>query len=388
MSLSVMRPPSWELPLSEMVASPAPALPSLVSADRENAATILLVDSVDINRRLLRGMLKASPYRMLEARRPSDAFEILAREPVDLIIADLVLPELGGLEFCRKVKSDRSTRLIPILIITSVLSIDYEVAGLESGADEFVNKPIQPALLRTRVRTMLRNKRAIDSLDEAESILFALAQAVEKRDKQTGDHCLRLAHLSVALGSALGLSADELLALHRGGFLHDVGKVGIPDSILFKRGPLNDAEWEIMRSHTVKGEEICRPMKSLAPVLPIIRNHHEKWDGSGYPDGLRGEEIPLLARILQLADIYDALTSARSYKPAMSPRRAIEILKQEASSGWRDPELVSVFCELMTRPDFNTRKGVAMALPEIPAQPAEELIVPQGLAAMNRELAK
>jgi putative two-component system response regulator len=316
----------------------------------EVEATILLVDNVDINRQFLRGMFKTCPYRLLEARRPSEALELLARHPVDLIIAELLMPETGGLEFCRRVKSNRVTRLVPILIVSSAHGIENEIAGLDSGADEFLIKPLQPAAVRTRVRAMLRNKRATDSLEEAETILFALAQAVEQRDKETGNHCQRLAALSVALGIALGLGEEDLQALYRGGYLHDIGKISVPDAILFKPGPLDEAEWRLMRVHPLQGEEICRQMRTLAPVLPIIRNHHERWDGSGYPDGLAGENIPLLARILQLADIYDALISSRSYKPAYSADRAMAIIQQEALKGWRDPELVSVFNEVLCRP--------------------------------------
>lgn len=309
----------------------------------ERQPTILIVDDLEINRRLLRAMLKAAPYRVLEARRPAEAMALLERETVDLLILDLMMPEMSGLEFCHRIKSNRRTQLTPILMITSVQGVENEIAGIASGADEFLLKPLHPDVVRTRVRAMLRNKAAIDSLEEAETILFALAQSVEKRDKYTGDHCERLARYSVMLGSALGLSRSQLLALHRGGYLHDIGKVCVPDSILFKKGSLTEEEWIIMRSHTTKGEEICRPMKTLAPVLPIIRNHHERWDGSGYPDGLKGEEIPILARVLQIADIYDALTTARPYKRALSKEEAFAILEAEAHRGWRDAELVPLF---------------------------------------------
>jgi len=173
-----------------------------------------------------------------------------------------------------------------------------------------------------------------------------LAKSVEARDNYTGMHCERLAAYSVRLGQALGLPRADQLALYRGGYLHDIGKVGIPDSILFNKGMLSAEEWQVMRMHTIRGEEICRPMKTLAPVLPIIRSHHERWDGSGYPDGLKGEEIPLLARILQVADIYDALTTARSYKPAFSHSYALEIMLQESQRGWRDPELIPLFAQM------------------------------------------
>jgi putative nucleotidyltransferase with HDIG domain len=180
-------------------------------------------------------------------------------------------------------------------------------------------------------------------LDETEGILFALAQAVEQRDRHTAGHCERLALIGVAIGMAMKLSRADLLTLYRGGYLHDIGKVGIPDSILFKEGQLTAEEWIIMRSHSERGEEICRPMKTLAPVLPIIRSHHERWDGSGYPDNLSREQIPLLARVLQVADIYDALTSPRPYKAACTPLEALAIMDAETARGWRDPELMQLF---------------------------------------------
>jgi len=324
---------------------------SVREGDRQQ--TVLIVDELDINRRLLRAMMKATPYRVLEAKRASDALHILDTELVDLVILDLMMPEMSGPEFCQRVKTNRRTQLVPVLMITSVQGVENEIAGIASGADEFLTRPLHPESVRTRIRNMLRNKAAIDSLEEAETILFALAQAVEKRDKYTGDHCDRLARYSVGLGIALGLPRVELLALHRGGYLHDIGKISVPDAILFKQGRLDEDEWVIMRSHTTKGEDICRPMKTLTPVLPIIRNHHERWDGSGYPDGMKGEEIPLLARILQIADIYDALTTSRPYKKAYTHDEAMQTMEQEVRKGWRDPELVSLFQECCDKIELN-----------------------------------
>jgi putative two-component system response regulator len=313
----------------------------------EGPFSILIIDAEDINRRLLKGILKTSQYRILECRKASEARSVLETERVDLIIVDLMLPEVSGPQFCQWAKSNRETQLIPVLMITSVQGIENEIAAISAGADEFLTKPMHPAVVRARIRALLRTKALTDSLDEAETILFALAQAVEHRDVFTGMHCERLADFSVTLGKALGLSAPDLKALHRGGYLHDIGKVGIPDAILFKKGSLTAEEWDVMRTHTLRGEEICRPMKSLGPVLPIIRNHHEKWDGTGYPDRLAGDQIPLLARILQVTDIYDALTTERCYKPALSRDEAFRLMEEEVRRGWRDPELVEVFRELV-----------------------------------------
>ncbi len=346
--------------------------------DAAETPTILIVDDLDLNRHLLKAILKTGSYRILEAKRPSAALKLLEQEKVDLVVLDMVMPGMSGPDFCRALKADRRTQLIPILVITGVQGAENEIAGIESGADEFLVKPLLPAVVRTRVRGMLRSKALIDSLDEAETILFALAKSVEARDSYTGMHCERLAALSVRLGEALGLSGAEQLALYRGGYLHDIGKVGIPDAILFKTGLLTAEEWQVMRMHTIRGEEICRPMKTLAPVLPIIRSHHERWDGSGYPDGLEGDAIPLLARILQVADIYDALTTARSYKPAFSHSHALEIMLEESQRGWRDPELIPLFAEI-------AKQGV---LAGDTAWPATRASMQESLDNMRRELSK
>jgi putative two-component system response regulator len=329
----------------------------------DSQPTILILDQVDVNRRLLRAMVKAEPYRILEARHAREALALMGHEKVDLVILDLMMPGMSGPEFCRTLRADRRTQLVPILMLTSIQGVENEVAGIASGADEFLLKPLHPTVVRTRIKAMLRNKAAIDSLEEAETILFALAQAIEHRDKYTAGHCQRLAWYSVSMGMALGLPRSQLLALHRGGFLHDIGKVAVPDAVLHKKGGLDEDEWRLMRSHTLKGEEICRPMKSLASVLPVVRSHHERWDGSGYPDGLRGAQISLVARILQVADIYDALTTARPYKSAYSPAQSLSMLDDEVARGWRDPELVVIFKQLH-------RNGLAeaynpMLLPEL-----------------------
>jgi putative two-component system response regulator len=258
----------------------------------------------------------------------------------------------------------------------SLQGVENEVTGLASGADDFLVKPLKPTLVRVRVRTMLRHKALIDSLEEAETILFVLAQSVEHRDRYTGRHCERLATYSITIAQALGLSKQDKLALFRGGYLHDIGKISIPDSILFKRTFLTDEEWETMRQHTLRGEEICRPMRSLAPVLPIIRSHHERWDGSGYPDGLRGAGIPLLARILQLADIYDALTTSRPYKSAYSHEEAVRQILDETRRGWRDPELVPLFARISESWSHSD-----------PAAWADSASMQQSLENMRRELA-
>lgn len=213
--------------------------------------------------------------------------------------------------------------------------------------------PLEPRLTPIPARTLFHkplksvNRPATaPSSSELPDVVWALALAAERRDLNAAGHGHRLASLSVRLGERLGLSPAELKTLRCAGYLHDVGKVAIPDAILLKSGPLTDDEWNVMYTHTIHGEDICRPLGELESVLPVIRHHHEKWDGSGYPDGLRGEEIPLLARILQVADIYDALTMPRTYKAGISSAEAIAVLREEAQRGWRDPEIVEAFASL------------------------------------------
>ena len=338
-----------ESPLSGTPSVPA-GLASEPASEAGRTGRLLLVDALTVNRNLVKGTLRAAGhYEFFEAATGRAALEIMEEQAIDLVILDLTLPDMSGPDFCRRMKSNRRTQLVPILMFTSMHGPEHEVVGIDAGADEYLTKPLYPSVLRARVRALLRHKSTLDSLDEAETILFALAQAVEARDSYTAEHCQRLATYSVALGVALGLSRPELVALYRGGFLHDIGKISIPDTILHGRHKLTEDEWEIMKKHTIRGEEICRPMKSLAPVLPIIRSHHEKWNGTGYPDGLKGEQIPLLARILQIVDIFDALITERTYKPAFTMEEAVRVLEEEATRGWRDPELVSLFVSLLNR---------------------------------------
>ena len=309
-------------------------------------STILVVDDQDFDQRALRSLFESEAYRVLTAVHAAQALEILAREPVDLVVLEMSVSDMGATECCRRIRRDHRTELIPVLMLSRLQGVEYEIAGIGSGADGFLSRPYHAEVLRTRVRSMLRHKATIDRLEESETILLAMAQAVEQRDNNTAGHCERLAALGVAMGMAMELPSQHLLALHRGGYLHDIGKIGMPDAVLFKPGPLSETEWRTMRTHTTKGEEICRPMKCLAPVLPIIRSHHERWDGTGYPDGLSGNGIPLLARVLQFADIYDALTASRSYKEAMTSADALRVMQEETDRGWHDPELMRLFLRL------------------------------------------
>lgn len=328
---------------------------------------ILIVDAEPERRQATSATLSGIEHELLEASNTSEAIGDISLHHVDLVLIDSAAPEMGAIEFCRMLKKASATQFLPVFVIARTDDIDGEVRAIEAGADEFFIAPLRPQAFRARVQASLRHKAMIESLDDSETVLFSLAQSVEDRDPSLGKHCERLSLMGAAMGVALGLPPQDILVLQRGGYLHDIGKVGIPDDILFKAGPLTPAEWDIMKSHAERGERICRNMRSLAPVLPIIRSHHERWDGSGYPDGLKGEAIPLLARILQLADIYDALTTERSYKRALSPAEALSVIREEVDKGWRDPRLVELFADLLpmfdttSSPDFSRLSLHALA---------------------------
>ncbi|MFN0166736.1 MAG: HD-GYP domain-containing protein [Bryobacteraceae bacterium] len=313
---------------------------------REPAANarVLVVDDLDIHLKLVEAILRQDGVEVVTARNGREALSRLDGDRLDLVVVDAVMPGMDGAELCRAIRSNPSTKLLPVLMLASL--DEYEAAGIAAGADEFLQKPYTPQALRMRVHSMLRQRAVYERLEESESILFSLAVAVEQRDPYTAGHCERLALFSLAIGLRLNLQSPDLLALYRGGFLHDIGKVGMPDSILFKPGPLCETEWAIMRTHSVRGEAICQPLKCLRSVLPIIRNHHERWNGTGYPDGIRGEAIPLLARILKCADVFDALTTERPYKMALTVKESLRVMQHETDEGWLDPSLMQVFLSL------------------------------------------
>jgi cyclic di-GMP phosphodiesterase len=303
--------------------------------------TILVADDNEANRELLTALLSAEDYRVVCAADGKRALERVASDSVDLALLDVVMPRPTGFEVCQAIKSKPETRLIPVVLLTSLNSDADRIHGIMCGADDFLNKPVNKHELLARVHSLLRLKHFTDELDNAEAVLFSLALSIEAKDPYTEGHCDRLSKYSVALGEKLGLSEELRVALRRGGLVHDIGKLAVPESILLKPGALTPEERKIMEKHTIDGERICTPLRSFRHVLPIIRHHHEKWDGSGYPDGLKGEKIPLTARILQVTDIYDALTTDRPYRKALPLEEALAIMREEVKRGWWDASLMN-----------------------------------------------
>ncbi len=314
---------------------------------RRRPQRILVVDDNPDNIVLTRELLNARGYEVLTANTAEAAQEIIHRQQPDLILLDVIMPGKSGYELCRELKEDPFTRLIPIVMITGLTEREDKIRGIEAGADDFLNKPIFPEELFARVRSLLKLKEFTDELESVEAVLFTLALGVEARDPYTEGHCERLSRYASDLGRHLGLSDEQITALRRGGVLHDLGKISIPDEILKKGSNLTSDEWRIMKQHPIIGENICKPMKSMRLVLPIIRNHHEHWNGSGYPDGLSGHDIPLLARLLQVVDVYDALRTVRPYKIAISHDDAERIMHDEARTGLWDQELVGEFFAML-----------------------------------------
>ena len=309
-------------------------------------ATILVVDDQPTSCALLKELLGTHGYKIVTAGDGKSALEEFAVVRPDLVLLDVVMPDLDGFEVCRQIKHHPENRLTPVVLVTALSAVQERVRGIEAGADDFLCKPIDRSELLARIRSLLSLKAHTDELERAETVLFALARSIEAKDPYTEGHCERLSEYSARLGQCLGLAEQQITALRRAGIVHDIGKVAVPDAILLKPGPLTPEEWRVMREHPVAGERICSPLRSFRPVLPIIRHHHEKFDGSGYPDGLRGEQIPITARTLQVVDVYDALTTERPYKRALSPAEALRMMQDEVKKGWWDAHIFGEFRQM------------------------------------------
>jgi putative two-component system response regulator len=308
-------------------------------------AHVLVVDDMEPNLRILEDLLGMEGYVVRSARDGRRALELIADNPPDVILSDIRMPEFDGFEVCARVKADPHTRLIPVVLMTASREERDRVRALDAGADDLLAKPFDQSELKARVRSLVRLKQFTDDLESAETVLRSLAQMIELRDAETSGHCERLARYATTLGEWIGLGEDDLDALRLGGYFHDIGKIGIPDAILLKPGKLTTEEYAQMKLHTVIGDRLCGDMRTLRSVRPIVRSHHERLDGTGYPDGLQGGSVPLLAQIIGIVDVYDAITTSRPYKPAFTPEVGCQELRKEAALGWRDPGLVEMFIE-------------------------------------------
>ncbi|HZP36763.1 MAG TPA: HD domain-containing phosphohydrolase [Methylomirabilota bacterium] len=309
--------------------------------------TILVVEDDAHIREVLSGLLGALGYRLLMAVSAEQALDALNVVRPDLVLTDVHLGAMNGIELCARLKADPRYELMPVVILTSVTDLQARVAGLAAGADDFFTKPVEFVELRTRLAALLRVKMLLGQLERAESVITTLALTIEARDPYTLGHCDRLSRYAVAVGEALGLDHEMIRALRLGGYLHDLGKIAVPDGILLKPGPLDPIEQERIRAHAGAGSDLVIGLHSMDLVRPIMRHHHERWDGSGYPDGLKGEAIPLGARIISVVDVFDALHTDRPYKAALPRPEAVSLLLRETEAGYWDPKVVETFLDIL-----------------------------------------
>jgi putative two-component system response regulator len=319
-------------------------------------ARVLVVDDNTGVQAVLCEMLVREGYEVVAAADGREALEVVRRQPPDLVLLDLNMPHVSGDEVCRQLKSNRATRLVPVIMLTGQGDTRTRLEAWEYGADEFLPKPLRLVEVKARCRSLLRIKELVEQRDSAESVVFSLVRALDAKNRYTRGHADRVADYSVRLARAVGLGEDDVETLRKGALLHDIGKIGIPDAILNKPGKLDAAETAVIRAHPAEGARIVEPLASVRAVRPIIRWHHERLDGSGYPDGLRGDEISLPVRIVAVTDVFDSLSSERPYRPAIAADVSLGILREEALNGWLDPELVALFAEMVAR------EGTVLAL--------------------------
>ncbi len=312
-------------------------------------ARILIVDDLPENLEILTSLLEPEGYLVETAQDGQEGLEKALASPPDLILMDVSMPRMTGFEACRRLKADERTQLVPIVLVTGLGARDDRIEGIAAGCDDFLSKPVDFEQLIARTRSALRTKALVDQLEQAENVLVSLANALDAKDPYTRGHSERVANYAEALGGAVGLSREDRRRLSRAGLLHDIGKIGIPLQYLQKPAKLTTEEYEIIKLHPSIGYDICKPLRTMLPLLTLIRGHHERLNGTGYPDGLKGDEVSIPLRCLTVADIYDALTSDRAYRRALARAPSLKIMREEAALGMWDLKLIDTFAEMLER---------------------------------------
>ncbi len=336
--------------------------PKSETSDQKAVGRVLVVDDDQRVTAVFERLLSREGYQVAIAHDGVEALEAVAAQTPDIVLLDVVMPGMNGFDVCRQLKQDHKTRLLPVVLVTGNQERDKRIEGATAGADDFLSKPVDAQELLARVQSLVRLKRYTDDLDSASSIIMMLAVMVESRDGYTEGHCYRLANYATMLGRRFGLGDEDLQTLRRGGFLHDIGMLAIPDTVLRKRGQLDPAEYELVKQHTVIGDRLCAHLRSLQPVRQIVRSHHERLDGTGYPDGLCGHEIPIVAQIIGIVDVYDAITSSRAYQSVQPTDAAIATLREHVQRGWRRGDLVECFIEIIESGALDSFNAVPAAL--------------------------
>lgn len=321
---------------------------SSTAAVEHKSATLLIVDDDPRSLAILEPVLLSKGYRVRVAHDGMEALAQVETAPPDLILLDIDMPGMDGYGVCERLKGQPDTRMIPVVMVTGLSALEDKLRAIETGADDFLNKPFSSIELLTRIRALLKAKFLNDQLESAEDVLFTLARTIEAKDAYTEGHVERVAGYALVLGDRLSLPEADREALRKGGILHDIGKLRVPDDILTKPTQLTSQEREVIKNHPQWGEEICSKLRSIRPALPVVRHHHERLDGSGYPDGLKGDAIPMTARILAIVDVFDALTTTRPYRRSLTRDQALGILWDEANKGWWDRDVLNAFADLVT----------------------------------------
>ena len=288
----------------------------------ERRLSVLVVDDVQPNLELMEAVFQKAGLQVHAALGAEAALDIYANYQIDIAILDVMMPGINGFELCRRLKNFSEKEFLPVVLVTALNDKKNRLAGLEAGADDFISKPFDTQELITKIRSLLKLKELHDQLDHSESIIFSLVITMEARDHYTKGHSTRVGDLANDFGAFLGFPGKDLEVLKKAGILHDIGKMGLSETVLKKPAALTREESEEIRRHPILGEEICRPLKSLKDIIPGIRHHHERWDGTGFPDNLAGDAIPLMARILSILDAFDAMVSIRPYRGKRSIEQA------------------------------------------------------------------
>ncbi len=321
----------------------------LQSTVAEERSSVLVVDDLCSNLELLEAIFLHAGFEVFSALDAASALSIFESRKVDIAVLDVMMPEMDGFELCKRLKSMTEKKFFPVILLTALTDRQSRITGLECGADDFISKPFDATELTIKAKSLIKLKMLQDELEHSENVILTLAVAMEARDPYTRGHSTRVGEMSKAFASFLGFGKREQENMKKAGILHDIGKIGVSTELLCKNGKLTRDELEAIKRHTIIGEEICKPLVSIREILPSIRSHHERWDGTGFPDGLAGENIPFNARMLSIADAFDAMVSKRPYRAGRSLNTAIGVFSMEQYSGQWDPALVGRFIDMMNR---------------------------------------
>lgn len=306
-------------------------------------ASILVVDDDEQIRALIVRLLRPMGHEVVQAGSTEEAQERLRAASPDLVLLDMQLPGRSGHELLAEIRSDPRTRLVPVVMITGAGTHETKLKAIEAGVTDFIAKPFSPEELAARVRALLELKFVTDALEDAEHVIISLARTIDARDRYTYGHSARVSLYAGLLGERIGLEGRMLATVRRGGLFHDFGKIAIRDAVLLKPAKLTAEEYAEIKRHPTEGRDLLQNMKTLLHAMPVVYHHHERMDGSGYPDGLSGEAIPITARVTTIVDVFDALTTARVYRGALSREDTLGIMADEVRKGWWDGRLLDEF---------------------------------------------